>query len=1608
MDKHSSSRSGAADEAKIRPPHASTKPLTKPTAPRLSTSTRPTIASSAAKSIGGGSLSKPPARPTSATTTVRRPPSATATATPTTAAHRPRPSVTSVTSVDERPSSDEKSKAGISARPKRASLAPSTSADRTSTLRSVAATPARRTTIAPSTSTRQSIASPTGARKVPSTPGISRTTSTSTVAPRSRPLTSSISRNVGAVAQAEKKRLSTIPASPAVKTDGEEPEENKENAAAHGEEDEEQKAPVRPSLGSRQSTRSVLIEQKIREFELVNTMLQAAMTADGADGEEKESINQEASSIIAKLKSDLVKVREFERDNGRLPTEAELDEAESVKEDSESKSPVEEDRGLGASADGSVVTELQNELTQSKAYAEALQRELIDLKTKVEESNRSAEEEGRRVQEATETVRAEHVAKIEELTSLHADRVQELEASHQKTLQELRDSQQSGAQSLEETISQHLAVKESEVAKLRSELDEVRNAAAVSSSSKEAEVEKLMAELEALRIATAKDQAAKEAEIETLKLNLESKKIESETASQAAPSPSSSPAPAPAHAQELADAQQKLEAAKARHLAAKDNAKSKIARLQEEFDHKVTALEEQHKEQMGQVQDRLGQTENEVSKKQKELAQQQEEYAKISDEMARQSQVIQVLKSQVLDFQQASKVESDAQTALITQLQEELQGLGQEKADQAAAAAAALAAAEKAYAEKIQEIENRLNRAQEELKQAEALHENKLQEALQNSADNLKAAKVELESSTASHADRVQAIEAELQKANESVIGKQAEHEQALSALQNQLDAARLALDEAVKKHEAVLKEHESTRTAAEVRTAELKSAHEKEVDQLRAEYQTKQEEEIAALKESHIQQIQQLEQKIHSSEKEVAAAKENHATQIKQLEQQMKASLADLETLEAGHIEELNQVKVEAEALQQKAAEEAELKHTERVRQLEHQLNTTEAELSKARSTHAKQLEDLDRRNDLDQASALAALKESHSSIVSDLQDQLRAAQEAIEKAETEHADRLKQSEAQLTSRHTEELDLLRASHAQELEKIESKAKLNGEQALEEARSRLLEENRQLEAQSKSLQGDLDVTRFQIQSLKGILRSMEEESKEKDQEHADSIEKLEQDLSMSVVKLAEQSSRMMHLQMTHDQALAEAKKAWESESQQNLESLRADHDKALAESRRNLENEHQQLTEKIQDEHAKSVQASQSSHQSQHDELRQQLKQDYDSQLDEVLKTLENQWKAQVDLLEDQNAAASARLAQTLKDHEEALQATRSEHDATIAKLQSQLQEARGAIEDTTQLEGVRSQLVEVQAQLGDISQKHAEAMSVIQDRESTLAVLKDELAATQTALEQRRDSAEVEELNSKYIAAQKALEESREKHAQAVRDIKAGYDAKLEKLLTELNVAKEAAEGAQVPSSDQTELEAVTARLGDAKKTIASLQADLDGAMLEVETQRNLAEESQKEVEQLKQVQKQAEVISLPSPKPRRKSRSPRRKSMNPLSPGPGASKLGLESSKWATEGDKDKDGVSSDAGKGGNDEANPAAEPIPTPTPDTPGRHPHSGTMGKRNVAGQLAGIQEQIKQLDDLSEDFLEDHQKMASMLNRVDDGTSTSTSTIQVEEDASEE
>ena len=189
------------------------------------------------------------------------------------------------------------------------------------------------------------------------------------------------------------------------------------------------KSPSRPPLGSRKSTRTVLIEQRVREFELVHNMLQSAMETEDAD-DQQEVIEQGMSSTMTKLRTDLAKIRQFEKEHGRVPTTDELEDANPATEES----IAEVESSLAAPITDTKIRELEEELAASRTQEETL-----------------------RVQ-------------LEEATS----RMESATGEHEKTLLGVQSSSSDKVTALEQELEQHRA-SSARAAELESELAESRS-----------------------------------------------------------------------------------------------------------------------------------------------------------------------------------------------------------------------------------------------------------------------------------------------------------------------------------------------------------------------------------------------------------------------------------------------------------------------------------------------------------------------------------------------------------------------------------------------------------------------------------------------------------------------------------------------------------------------------------------------------------------------------------------------------------------------------------------------------------------------------------------------------------------------------------------------------------------------------------------------------------------------------------------------------------------------------------------------------------------------------------------------------------------------------
>ena len=280
----------------------------------------PTASSTAGKTVStarptpGGGLSKPPARPMT-TSSSRRPAIGVNATTASNSGHVTRPSASSVEEMKKAPTSPgvENRRPIVSGTAKRVSLAPTMSgrsagpkptpsADRRSTISSSNAMEKK------SSSGRGGVVSPTRT-STRSQAATARSAAALGATRTSRPPPSSTKAIPGAEgADISKKRLSTIPASPA------QAPSVSDNTASPSVRDSK---PVRPVLTTRKSTLSITIEQRLREMELVSQMLHVAMAEGGDETDEvKEQYGRKMDETLADLRE---KLEEARRNEGKPP-----------------------------------------------------------------------------------------------------------------------------------------------------------------------------------------------------------------------------------------------------------------------------------------------------------------------------------------------------------------------------------------------------------------------------------------------------------------------------------------------------------------------------------------------------------------------------------------------------------------------------------------------------------------------------------------------------------------------------------------------------------------------------------------------------------------------------------------------------------------------------------------------------------------------------------------------------------------------------------------------------------------------------------------------------------------------------------------------------------------------------------------------------------------------------------------------------------------------------------------------------------------------------------------------------------------------------------------
>ena len=992
-------------------------------------------------------LNKPPARPTSSTATLKTPAKG---ATTPGSAHRKNASITSTEeAIESSAFGDERKRSSIAKPAKRMSLAGSTLPGQTN-VKPASEMHDRRSTMQPSPAKerkpigRATTLSPTKATKPPTTP--STRTPIGGVSRLSRPLTSSL-RSTGV--SEGKKRLSTIPASPAVKIEADTSGHDKENAKPDG---LSKSIPKRPTLGTRQSTRSVVMERQIREFELVHEMLQIAAAAEDAGDQARLSMAEDqVAEKMDKLRENLGKIRAFEKKHGRKPTESELEDGIDVKveEDDKTNALVDTERGLAtvdaASANeaNEEISELKTQLSERQAQVESLLAELASMRSWLKESGDSSDGEVDQPGSSKKAIRREHAAKVDDLVTSHEEEVAVLRsqiaeaerrekalweqaradlkaseaaaavAGDSKMAQMLQQQEQQHVQAITEVreqLEQHKGLAADADRKYKMELDALREGAEAQDQDT-AEHEQKMATLE-------EELTGKLSTIRSFQTELAELKEKKEQTANELKAALDSGASGKAAQQEIIDSLKKdLETSKKDHEAELESVHSqvedrhkdlldaqiKIAAFEQKSSHESTAVK--------RLQDEL----DAVEQSKKQLASELE--------ATRQSGAVVVA---------AAKEEADVlrrelevvRSNIKTSLEEEQLAL-QKKDDEIAGLSEVV--------EKLQDELRKVHQTKSDEKDAEVLRLGKDHEVLQKRmTDTNQQHRTQLSQKEQEHAEVVsamtdqhlKALSAMSQTHNQDVDAAMASternHKKALSEMSQKhndhLEAAMASMKKDQKVQlEATLNESlNSARSEHEQRVAALEAAVAK----------AKEDSEILAAKLRTEAEASQktAQQNIDAFEEELAARKsqagqdgsalktaqddlEASRNQVTSLQQMLESLMQESNTKAGHHAEEIQKAKA--------AAEEAAQALSEHSREIESARKGHHDALQSIQTDHEAEIESLRSEIALQNETAVSQLQAQHDEALNSIKNEMNTA----------HARKMEELETQLESKHTSQV---------------------------------------------------------------------------------------------------------------------------------------------------------------------------------------------------------------------------------------------------------------------------------------------------------------------------------------------------------------------------------------------------------------------------------------------------------------------------------------------------------------------------------------------------------------------------------------------------------
>lgn len=819
---------------------------------------------------------------------------------------------------------------------------------------------------------------------------------------------------------------------------------------------------------------------------------------------------------------------------------------------------------------------------------------------------------------------------------------------------------------------------------------------------------------------------------------------------------------------------------------------------------------------------------------------------------------------------------------------------------------------------------------------------------------------------------------------------------------------------------------HDGESSAGTPRLEDISNGHPADLQGLLADN----ERQIKELTEAHQSALAQQERLSKARSELEELLKEN-----KELLEEQKAAanlkiaelLASHEHLSNNHASEVEMLKEEHENF----IRVREMAHTQKFSDLTAEL----VEARDAASARARDLETLQQQISSEHAATLAKLAAEHATKLEEIRnDTAEKSKQRIQALEAAHSEEIET----FLRRHSESLEEQRQATVTLQDEIAALNNTNNNQvgslaesleaakaAADDYRARI----RQLEAQSKSDRGDLQAAKMQSESLRHILRSMEQEGQEKEKEHADAVHKLETDVETAVFKLSEQSSRMMLAHQNHGQALERQRATLEQQHAEILKASDAKHAGALDELTATLEQQRMEIARTSDAAHIAALEALRQELEQAHKDALHGAKSEHETSMENLQQELHQAHEDYRRQTKSEHEAAMHNLTCELTEQNaRKLAAVQSEHEMLLKALQADLEHMKAEAAAAQKAREAEHQTLMTErdsqhnAELNTLREQHAKKLQEIEvAHESTITQLVEMREASLRAAQSEHE-ASVGEVRT---ALQQEIEAKRlqwhqqhqdqmsimaQEHARALAKQQAEHESTRQELI-------------ECEKEKQTMLELSRKQADE----LVQIKEQLDGALLEVETQRNLYDDGQEELRQLKQKLKDIEdKIPAEAPDMRAlgiRSRSPRTHASAPNAPvaTPGAGRQdgqnGLEASRQATlpssivpdEGEETRTPQAPDDPSNVADAralatlangTGAAPSPSPNDAAAASNKHPKTssprGSTAKkraanRNVQGQLAAIQQHVKQLDAINAGFLAENEMLARMLSRVDSG-----------------